>query len=274
VTLEHLLAAGGAPGVGAEVEAQVDRAHDRGRVAAFRLAPRGQHVALVLPVLGPDVGGVPAIGVLRGGPQGALLPAAADPDRDARLERLRVVRRVGHREVLALKVRAALLGIEQHAHDLRILFQHVLARADRRERIAERLRFDTVPAGAQPAVHAAAGEVVDRGERLREQAGVPVHDAVHPAAEADVLRVHRRRGERGDRLVAVHVAAARGRLLEVVGHREPVEAFRVGELPQLAHLVERPAHVPDVDPEFHLMLTPASMTSVCPVTQRLSSLAR
>jgi len=55
-------------------------------------------------------------------------------------------------------------------------------------------------------------------------------------------------------LEAVTAAALIRRLLKVIGDREPVEALRVGELPQPAHLVERTAHVADVDPEFHVTL--------------------
>jgi hypothetical protein len=35
----------------------------------------------------------------------------------------------------------------------------------------------------------------------------------------------------------------------MIGHREPVEAFSIGEGPQAPHVLERPAHVPDVDAE-------------------------
>src|ERR1051325_4579027 len=65
VALELRLCALHALRVGAEVEAEVHRAHDRLRVAAFLLAPLVEHGALVLPVLGPDVGAVPAVGELR-----------------------------------------------------------------------------------------------------------------------------------------------------------------------------------------------------------------
>src|SRR5262249_28177150 len=120
---------------------------------------------------------------------------------------------------------------------------------------AEGPGLHVVPPGAEAAVHPPVGEVVDGGERLGEEAGVPVGHAVDPAAEADLGGVHRRRGQRRDGLVAVHVAAPRRGLLEVVGHREPVEATGVGEFPQLAHLGERAAHVADVDPEFHSMFS-------------------
>jgi len=156
--------------------------------------------------------------------------------------------------VLALEVGALLLGIEEEAHDLRVLLQHVLARPDGGEGDAEGLGLHVVPAGAEPAVHASLGKMVDGSERLGEQAGIAVGDAVHAAAEPDLGGVHGRRGQGGDGLVAVHVSAARRRLLEVVGDGEPVEAVGVGELPQLPHLVERSAHVADVDPEFHVTL--------------------
>src|SRR5207249_2446886 len=63
-------------------------------------------------------------------------------------------------------------------------------------------------------------------------------------------------------------AAARRRLLEMIGHGEPVEALGVGELPQLAHLVERAAHGADVDSEVHAEAPARS------VSARYASLAR
>src|SRR5688572_18623282 len=71
-----------ARGVGAEVEAEVHRAHDRLRIAPLGLAPPVQHVTLVLPVLGADVGAVPAVGELGRRPERALLAPPADPDGD------------------------------------------------------------------------------------------------------------------------------------------------------------------------------------------------
>src|SRR5207244_12833639 len=143
------LAAGRALGVGAQIEAEVDGARDGFRIAAFLLAPLVDDAALVLPLLGPDVGAVPAVGPARDGAERALLAAAADPDGDAGLERLGVVRRILELEVLAGEAHPALLGIEEHAHDLRVLLQHVLADADRREVIAKGLGLDLVPARAE-----------------------------------------------------------------------------------------------------------------------------
>src|SRR5262249_2327356 len=127
VALEDLFAAGGALRIGAEIEAEVHAAHDRPRVTPFLLAPLVEDLALVLPVVGADVGAVPPVGVLRRGTERPLLPSPTDPDGNAGLERLGEIRRIGHTEVLALKVRAPLLGIEEQPHDLRVLLEHVLA---------------------------------------------------------------------------------------------------------------------------------------------------
>src|SRR5216117_4574094 len=154
-------------GVRAQVEAEVDGPQDGLRVAPLLLAPLVQHLALRDPLLGADVGRVPAVGVARGRPERPLLAAAPDPDGDARLERLRIVRRVLEPEVRAVKARAARFGVEEHAHNLRVLLEHVLSDPDPRKVVAEGARLDLVPAGAEAAVDAAAGEVVDGGERLR-----------------------------------------------------------------------------------------------------------
>jgi hypothetical protein len=60
----------------------------------------------------------------------------------------------------------------------------------------------------EPALHSPVREVVDRGQELGEEPRIPVREAVDVAAQPDVARVHRGRRERGDRLVAVRVAAA------------------------------------------------------------------
>src|SRR5207245_6311242 len=264
MALEFLLAARDPLGVGAEVEAEVHGAHDRLRVAPFLLAPLVEHLALVLPIVRADVGAVPSVRVLRGGPERALFAAPTDPDGNAGLQRLGVVRRLGDLEILSLKIRAPFLGRQEQTQHLRVLLEHVLTRTDRRKRESEGLRLDVVPAGAEPAIHPAVGQVVDGGERLGEQPGIAVRHAVDAAAQPDARRVHRRRGQRRDRLVAIHLPAARRRLLEVVGDGEPVEPPRVGELPQLAHLAQRAAHVTDVDSEFHGTLRGNTTLRVAP----------
>src|SRR6185295_19475417 len=71
VALEDFLGAGRAPGVDPQVEAEVHRAHDRLRVAPFGLAPAIEHLALVLPVVGTDVGAAPSVRALGGVPERA-----------------------------------------------------------------------------------------------------------------------------------------------------------------------------------------------------------
>src|SRR5207244_11773798 len=84
VALEDFLGARRAAGIDTEIEAEVHGAHDRLRIAALRLAPAVEHLALVLPVVGAAVGAVPPVGALRGGAQRALLAPPAAPDRAGR----------------------------------------------------------------------------------------------------------------------------------------------------------------------------------------------
>jgi len=92
--------------------------------------------------------------------------------------------------------------------------------------------------------------VIDRGHRLREQAGVPIRDAENEATDANPRRLRRGRGQRGDGLEALTAAVPMRRLLEVIGDREPVEAALVSEVPQPSQLVERPAQLTDMDAEL------------------------
>src|SRR5207244_11731463 len=115
------------------------------------------------------------------------------PGGHAWLERLRIVRRVLEPEVRAVEVRAAPLRVEEQAHALRVFLQHVLTDPDARELVAEGPGLDLVPAGAEAAVDAAAGEMVDRGERLRVEPGIPVGDAVVEGPIPAGLSSHGRR---------------------------------------------------------------------------------
>src|SRR5437016_2129308 len=115
---------------------------------------------------------------------------APDPEGDAGQEGLRVVGRVLDPDTLAVEGRAARLGVEEHAHDLRVLLEHVLPDPDPRELVTERLRLDLVPAGAETTVDAAIGEMVDGRERLRVEPGIPVGDAVDERAAPAALRLH------------------------------------------------------------------------------------
>src|SRR5262249_29618522 len=156
----------------------------------------------------------------------------------------RIVRRILQREVLASKVGPALLGIEQHAEDLRVLLQHVLAHADAREREAKRFRLDLVPAGADRAVDATVREMVDGREGLGQEPGVPVEHAVDHAGESNSLRLDGGGRKRRDPLERIHLTALRWRFLKMIRDRKPIESHLVGKLPEPPYLIERPSNMP------------------------------
>src|SRR5690606_13892418 len=89
---------------GRHVEAQVKRARDLGRAATLFLAPLVQHPTLVGVGFRADVGHVPAVGVTRSNPQGALLASAPDPERHPLPQRSGIHVGVGKLHVLALIV--------------------------------------------------------------------------------------------------------------------------------------------------------------------------
>src|SRR3990170_2649203 len=83
-----------------------------------RLAARG---ALVLPLLGADVGPVPAVGPARRRPQRPLLAPSADPEGQPPAQGLGVVARVVELEVLAGELRHLLVGVEELPQHLCVL---------------------------------------------------------------------------------------------------------------------------------------------------------
>ena len=281
---EYGLAARDALGVGAHVEADIDRARDLLGVAAFLGAPVVEHGVLGLPRRGVDIRGVPAVGILGRGADGALLPLPADPDGQALLERLGIAPRVVELEVVALEVGDGL--VEERAENLHRLLEMILADPDALEGNAEALVLVLVPARPDPEIAAAVGEMIDGAHGLGEHPGVAVVDADDERPYPHVLGVEGDGGHGADRLEAIAVAVSIGRLLEVVGGGEPVEALGVGEAPEPAHLVHGTAHVAQVHTERHghgkvsgescrvVMVRPPSTTRVWPVTQRASSLAR
>src|SRR3990172_1890407 len=101
VRLVDRLAARGAPGVGAHVEADVDGAHDLLRVAPLLRAPVVEHGALVLPLRRADLGPLPAVGPARRRPPRPLLAPSADPEGQPPAQGLGGVARVVELEVLA-----------------------------------------------------------------------------------------------------------------------------------------------------------------------------
>src|SRR2546422_6148319 len=208
--------------VGAHVEADVDRSGDRSGVAPDLRAPFIEDRAFALPFGRREVWRVPAIGESGRGAERAAFARSADPERQALLARLRIVRCVDQPVVRAGEIRSP--PIEQQPQDLRVLLELVLALFDRRKWDSVGSEFDLIPTRAEAAVRPAARELIDRAHRLREYAGVAVSDAEHQAANANACRLHGDGGHGRDRLEAVALAALRRGLLEMIGDREPSEA--------------------------------------------------
>src|SRR2546423_956206 len=230
--------------VGTHVEPHVDRPRDGCRIPTDLHAPRVEHLALPLPFRRREIRRVPAICESRRGSKGPFLSRATDPQGQPFLERLRVVRCVDELVMRAVEVCAR--AIEQQADNLGVFLQLVLALADGWEWNAIRRELDLVPSRPETAIGASVGKVIDRAERLRENAGVPIPDAKDEAADPDLRRLDRGGGQRCDRFEAVDVATLRWRLLEVIRHGEPVEPALVGESPEPSHLGEGTAEVTEM----------------------------
>ena len=108
-------------------------------------------------------------------------------------------------------------AIEEEPERLGVLLELVLAFGDRRKGYAVRRELDLVPSRAEAALGAAARKMIDGAERLRENARVTVTHAEDEATNADLRRLHCRRGQRSDRFKAVAVPTLRWRLLKVIG---------------------------------------------------------
>ncbi len=165
------------------------------------------------------------------------------------LQRLGITPGLIEPEVLPAEVRDPL--VEEEPQDLNRLFQLVLAHPYALEGEAVPFIFTLVPAGPDAALDAPARDVVDGAERLGQHAGVAIVDAEDEAADADVLRLVGQRRHRRDGLEAVDVAALRRGFLEVVRHREPVEARGVREAPQLAQFAQGAGQMSHVNAERH-----------------------
>src|SRR5207247_706097 len=144
----------------------------------------------------------------------------------------------------AAEIRAT--AIEQEPQRLGVLLELVLTHGDRWEGDAVRRELDLVPSRPEAAVRAAAAEVIDRAQRLRENTRVAVPNAEDEATDADLRGLDGRGRQRGDRFEAIDIAALRWRFLEVIGDREPIESAFVGESPEAPHLLERTPEMADV----------------------------
>ena len=194
--------------------------------------------------IGADVRGVPAVGVLGGDAQRALLTGAADPDREPLLDRVGQAGGVDGAEVLTL-VGRAVLG--QEAADQRErLLELVEAPADRREVVPEGLGLLVVPPAPRPSSKRPPEMWSSVVAAFASRPGVPVQDAEDQAADPGPAGVGRQCAERAQRLEVVD-RAARGRsLVEVVPHRDPVDPGVVETPPQAPQLGHRRGLLPHV----------------------------
>src|SRR5436189_104747 len=132
-----------------------------------------------------------------GDAQRSLLADAPDPDAGSRLDWLGIAGRVLQLVVAAAEVRTILR--RQQADDLDTLLEHVEPLLDGGEGYPVGGVLHRVPARAEADLQPPAAELVDRGERVRENRGVAVAHAQDEDADADVLRLagHRRHTGRG-----------------------------------------------------------------------------
>src|SRR5438874_6940159 len=137
---------------------------------------------------------VAGIGILGDQPQGFLFPAAPDEDGWVRArEGLRRVERALELIVLATeRLFAAAFALPHLLADLECLLEPLEPLLDWRERDAEAAALGFVPGGADAEPGAAAGEDVERSNRLGEDARLVVDHARHHGAE------FRAGGHRGD----------------------------------------------------------------------------
>ena len=170
-----------------------------------------QHLAAGRVLLGrPDPAGVPAVGPLDDHPQQPVALPADEHRRARALHRGREVpRAVGAVVAAVVDDRAAVLA-EHRGEDVDGLAHAGQPDARRRELHADGGVLGLVPAGADADVDPAAGDAVERGERLGEHRRRPQRLAEHERAEPDVVQLARERGERDDRLER-RLRAARSR---------------------------------------------------------------
>src|SRR5665647_1504383 len=133
-------------------------------------------------------------------PQGLLLPAAGDPQRDVRLlQRLGVHPGAVHLEVRP--VQGGLAGLPGLLHDLHALVQGADPHPGAGEAVAVGPPLVLVPAGADAHLDPAAADDVDGRGDLREVRGVAVGHAGAHLTEPDPRRRRREGGHQGPGLV-------------------------------------------------------------------------
>ena len=218
-------------------QADVRRSPDRGRVAANELALTLQDIDLVRedPGRGAERR-VPAIREPRRERERPLLTHPAQPDGDAGLHRPDPQARIPQLEVRALERDAFL--VEQAREALHSLGHRVEAVAQRWERDAVHQVLGLRPAGAERRLRPSARQVVDGGDRVREDRRVAVAHRVDQDADPDARGRHRQRRVGRDGLVGACLAVAQDRV-EVVPGGDPIEPERLDRSPVGEHLVNR-----------------------------------
>ena len=218
-------------------QADVRRSPDRGRVAANALALALQDIDLV-----PEDPGrgaerrVPAIREPCRERECPPLAHSTQPDGDAGLHRPDPQARIPQLDVRA-RERDVLL-VEQAREALHSLGHRVEAVAQRWERDAVRQVLGLRPAGAERRLRPSARQVVDGGDRVREDRRVPVAHRVDQDANPDARGRHRQRRVGRDRLVGACLPVAQDRV-EVVPGGDPIEPERLDRSPVGEHLVDR-----------------------------------
>src|SRR5438034_767041 len=203
---------------------------------------------------------IAGIGILGDQPQGFLFPAAADEDGWVRArEGLRRVERALELIVLATeRLFAAAFAFPHLLADLECLLEPLEPLLDGRERDAEAAALGFVPCGADAQPGAAAGEDVESGDRLGENARLMVDDARHHGAEFRSLGHRRNVAERAvafEHLVVFR--AVHADLPEVVHHPDGIEtglvrrARNVGERGAEVGRPRRPGEISDVQSDLH-----------------------
>ena len=115
--------------------------------------------------------------------------------------------------------------------DLELLLQHRHPLGHGRERKPVDLVLELVPAGAQPQLNAAAGDVVDGGGRVRHQRGMPERHRRHHRAQPDPRGARGQRRQRRPGVVrAAPVQAVAGQVvIRAKQRRQPARLAGVGQ---------------------------------------------
>ena len=187
VPLECLVeqALGLRPVVADEHRPDARRPLDLGRVAPNGLAVLQQH-GLLVPHGGDASAHVVHVAVLRDQLERHLLAAAADADRQVRLDRQRKV--PGSLRVVVVAPRRGLGPVEHAAHDRQRLAQPAKPlRKSRPELEPEVLVLLSEPGAADPEDRAAAADVVERRRHLRGERRRAERVGAHHQADPDLL---------------------------------------------------------------------------------------